>query len=205
MAFWAGAAASAGISAASVRALARRHPEARLLTAANLLTLSRGIPAAVLAGLAASGRRDPGLSAWLGPIYGCTVSDWLDGPLARRTGKSRLGHRFDAQADAWLTLSAAAAAWRTGALPGCVLAPPLARWLRPDLRGAADHHPLVAWQRTAGVGQMVVLAAALSPSRRLRRRTRSIAAAAAAFQLLALAAPGRSRAHGRARRAPAHS
>jgi hypothetical protein len=56
----------------------RRAPE-RVMTRANLLTLSRAGSAAVLAGTAAS----PALArrrAWLALLWG-RPSDWLDGPL----------------------------------------------------------------------------------------------------------------------------
>ena len=88
------------------------------------------------------------------------VSDWLDGPLARRAGPTARGARLDLEADSLLTLGAAIAAVRTGA-PRVVLLPPVARYgvqlVRPTL-GAGE----ARWDRLTGVAQMVVLAAAIA-------------------------------------------
>lgn len=88
------------------------------------------------------------------------VSDWLDGPLARRAPNSSYGAWLDLEADSLLTLGAAIAAVRRGA-PRIVLLAPVARYavvaMRPHL--GSDE---ARWDRRTGVAQMVVLAAAIS-------------------------------------------
>jgi phosphatidylglycerophosphate synthase len=148
-----------------------------LLTPANVLTLTRVGAAALLAAAPASRR------AWAGLVLGSTLSDWLDGPVARRFGASRLGAVLDLEADSWLTLWAAVAAYRTGALPGWSLLPPSLRYLLYLSRRRPPHR--AAWRHAAGTAQMVVLGGALSPWRRLRRA--SVWAALPA-QVLALCA-----------------
>ena len=144
----------------------------------NLLTLSRAVPAAMLCGTAFSGRgRRAGL--W-GLLLGCTVCDWLDGPVARRLGPTSLGETLDVEADSWLTLWGAVAAVRLGSLPAVCLLPPALRYPAAAGRPAAAR----PWQRAAGVAQMVVIAGALSPW----RPPRAVAVLVAAAQLAALAA-----------------
>jgi phosphatidylglycerophosphate synthase len=134
----------------------------------------------MLCGTALSGRgRRVGLVALL---LGCTACDWLDGPLARRQGATRLGAVLDLEADSWLTLWAAAAAYRLDRLPGPNLLPPTLRYLVAP--GAAET-PLRPWQRAAGVAQMVVIAGALSRW----RPPVPLALAVAVAQLAALFAP----------------
>ncbi len=103
------------------------------LTPVDGMTLSRGFAAAVLVGLGVSGlRRRTGLAGWLGwssLIYGSIVSDWLDGPIARRLGTtSELGAVLDLESDSWLTLVAASSAAAWGGLPAYCMAAPLARY-----------------------------------------------------------------------------
>jgi phosphatidylglycerophosphate synthase len=88
------------------------------------------------------------------------VSDWLDGPLARRAPTSSYGARFDLEADSFLTLGAAIAAVRRGASRVVLLAP-LARYVLAALRPHLDPDA-VRWDRITGVAQMVVLAAAVA-------------------------------------------
>jgi phosphatidylglycerophosphate synthase len=154
-----------------------RRLRGRPLSAPNLLTLSRAVPAAMLCGTAFSGRgRRAGLWALL---LGCTVCDWLDGPLARRLGPTRLGATLDLEADSWLTLWAAVAAVRLGRLPAVSLLPPALRY--PAAAGRpAEARP---WHRAAGVAQMVVITGALSPW----RPPHAMAVATTAAQLAALA------------------
>ena len=68
---------------------------------ADTLTLSRAATGAVLAGLVASGIRDrngtAGWIGWLMPLFG--VTDWLDGPLARRAGPTYLRGVLDIEAE----------------------------------------------------------------------------------------------------------
>jgi len=60
------------------------------LSIVDLMTLARGLTAAVLLGLLASGVRDrgglAGWTGWLSLCGGSIACDWLDGPIARRLG-----------------------------------------------------------------------------------------------------------------------
>ena len=85
------------------------------------------------------------------------VSDWLDGPLARRSRPSPHGAAFDLEADSLLTLGASVAAARVGAWP-IVLVAPVARYAIRPARGRDE----VRWDRLTGVAQMVLFAAALA-------------------------------------------
>ena len=85
------------------------------------------------------------------------VSDWLDGPLARRSGPSPYGAAFDLEADSLLTLGAAAAGLRRGA-PAIALLAPVARYAIRPARGPDE----VRWDRFTGVAQMVLFGAAIA-------------------------------------------
>src|SRR5262249_11246290 len=104
---------------------------------ADVLTLSRGVSSAALAGLVLSGAADRvGPAQWIGwllLLYAATLSDWVDGPLARRAGPTLLGGVLDIEFDSWLTLWAGIAALVWGGLPWIVLLPPLVRYLQPIL------------------------------------------------------------------------
>jgi phosphatidylglycerophosphate synthase len=173
--------AAAGVNAAAIigfTVLARRRLGGNPVTPPNLLTLARAGCALPLAGTTASGcgRR----TAFWTLLAGCSVLDWLDGPLARRCGPTRLGALLDIEADSWLTLWGALAGVRLRRLPWWSLLAPLLRYaMTPGIQ-----KPLRPWQRTAGVAQMVVLVGALSE----RRVPAAGAAAAAAMQLAALVA-----------------
>ena len=139
-------------------------------TPADVLTLVRAAVAALLAGLLVSGIRDRmGLAGWLAfssALLAATALDWLDGPLARRLGPTKLGAVLDIEADSWLTLWCAAAAVAWGGLPWIVLLPPLARYLHPALalrRGMLPSGGGPWWARIVGVAQMALLLAALLP------------------------------------------
>ena len=123
-------------------------------------------------GLIASGvRHRRGLAGWLGwiaLIYGAIVSDWLDGPIARRLGTSEAGAMFDIEADSWLTLCSSAAAVTWGGLPAYVVAPPIVRYIRlAALRRYSPYRQLVSgdplWTRHIGMAQMTLFIAALAP------------------------------------------
>ncbi|HEV2033695.1 MAG TPA: CDP-alcohol phosphatidyltransferase family protein [Candidatus Dormibacteraeota bacterium] len=142
-------------------------------TPVDAMTLSRGLPAAVLVGLVVSGvRHRTGLAGWLGWIsllYGSIVCDWLDGPIARRLGMtSELGALLDLESDSWLTLASASSATAWGGLPAFCMAAPLARYallmaaLRriPYDRVYADEP---AWARPFGIAQMALFTAATAP------------------------------------------
>lgn len=102
-------------------AVVRRRIGPERSSLADALTIGRGLCGAFLAGLLAAGLRDragrAGRYAFLATLMGTTASDWLDGPLARHWGPTRLGAALDIEADSWLTLWAAAAAVRWGGLP----------------------------------------------------------------------------------------
>ena len=164
--------------AAAFTALAGRRLGGPVLTAPNLLTLGRAGAAAMACGTAFSGLGRRGTLAAL--LVGCTVCDWLDGPLARRLGPTLLGAVLDLEADSWLTLWGAAAAVRLGGLPGLALLAPALRY--PLAVGATPAQR--AWQRAAGVAQMAVVAWALTG----RRPPRWLVAATAGAQLAALGA-----------------
>jgi hypothetical protein len=165
-------------AAAAFTALAARRSGGPVLTAPNVLTLGRAGAAAMLCGMAFSGRgRKAALWALLA---GCTAFDWLDGPLARRLGTSRLGVVLDIEADSWLTLWGAVAGFRAGRLPGMSLLPPA---LRYPLAAGRKPRPR-PWHRAAGAAQMVVIAGALSPW----PPSRALARAIAIFQMGALVA-----------------
>jgi hypothetical protein len=151
-----------------------------VVSAPNLLTMSRGLAAALLCGAAFSrcGLR----AAWPALLLGCTAADWLDGPLARRRGPTALGEVLDVEADSWLTLWAAITAYRRGRLGAFALVAPALRYpLSLLVEG-----PGRPWHRIAGVVQMVAICAALAPWARARSLGRLLAPSAAAAQLLAL-------------------
>ncbi|HEX5502557.1 MAG TPA: CDP-alcohol phosphatidyltransferase family protein [Thermomicrobiales bacterium] len=182
--YLAGFVAATAAQEAFLRAMRRRIGPERA-SPADLLTLGRAGCAAVLAGLVAAGVRDragpAGRLGWLAALAGATVSDWLDGPLARRAGATRLGGVLDLEADSWLTLWSAVAAARWGDLPGWCLASPLLRYGRA-LRDLAAGRPPArgrpGWNRATGVAQMALFLAALAPVR-ARPPHRVVVAAAA--------------------------
>jgi phosphatidylglycerophosphate synthase len=123
-------------------------------------------------GLIASGVRDrrglAGSLGWIALLYGAIVSDWLDGPIARRLGTSDVGAMFDIEADSWLTLCSSMAALTWGGIPAYAITPPLARYLRiAALRRWVPYRQLVSgdplWTRHIGMAQMMLFIAALAP------------------------------------------
>lgn len=151
---------------------------------ADLLTLSRATTGAVLAGLVTSNIRDrkgiAGWIAWSMTLLGATISDWLDGPLARHTGPTRLGAVLDIEADSWLTLWSAAGAVSWGDLPSWCLLPPVIRYLDPlldTLDGKLPRGGGPWWSRVTGTAQMLLIIGALAPIHgRLRNQALAIAA-----------------------------
>lgn len=148
----------------------RRQIGPEQFSAADLVTYSRATCGAVLVGLLASGVRDrPGAAGRLGyavSLGGATALDWLDGPLARRAGSTRLGAGFDIEADSWLTLWCAAAATAWGGLPRWCLLPPLLRYLDPLVALRARRFPAGGgpwWARLTGAAQMALFLTALTP------------------------------------------
>jgi len=173
-------AANLAVVAAFVTAAGRRHPGSAVLSAPNLVTIGRASAAGLLAGAIADRRWSR--PAWLAAVAAATAGDWVDGPLARRAGPTALGAVLDIEADSWLTLWTAIAAYRSGALAAWCLVPPTLRYLRPGPR------PARAWQRAAGVAQMAALLGALAPWAPLRGLARFTAPPAAVAQLAALLA-----------------
>ena len=153
---------------------------------ANLLTLSRAAGAALLAGTAASPKLGQRV-AWLALLWG-GPSDWLDGPLARLDGATRLGRLLDLEADSWLALWAAAAAWRAGDLPWFGVLPPLMRYLPRLLAGPQlSSRPERLWQRSAAGLQVLSVSLALAPRDELRRIGRALAPFGALAQTASIA------------------
>jgi phosphatidylglycerophosphate synthase len=156
----------------SLVGMAASRKDARL-TPVDAMTLSRGLAAAVLAGLVVSGVRDRGgLAGWLGWIsivYGSIVCDWLDGPIARRLGMtSELGALLDLESDSWLTLASASSATTWGGLPAVCMAAPLARYavLMAAMRKIRYEQVFAdepAWARPIGIAQMALFTAATAP------------------------------------------
>jgi len=139
-------------------------------TLADLLTISRAATGAVLAGLVTSGIRDrKGIAGWIGlllPLLGATASDWLDGPLARYAGPTRLGGVLDIEADSWLTLWSAAGAITWGDLPAWSILPPILRYLDPLhalMHGKLPQGGGPWWSRMTGTSQMILFFVALTP------------------------------------------
>lgn len=137
---------------------------------ADMLTLWRTSAGSALAGLVASGIRDrtgrAGQMSWSLILLGATVSDWLDGPIARRVGTTRLGSVLDIEADSWLTLWSAASAVAWGDLRYLCLLPPMLRYVEPlvDLRrGRLPQGGGPWWSRLTGSSQMILFLTALAP------------------------------------------
>src|SRR5262249_52277380 len=154
----------------------RRRTGPETSSRADYLTLARAALGSRLAALVLADFSDrPSLTgglAWAGALLGVTALDWLDGPLARRLGPTRLGAVLDIEADSWLTLCCAAGAVAWGDLPGWVLLPPLGCYLHPALalaRGGLREGGGPWWGRGAGGGQMGVLLAAVAPTLPPRR------------------------------------
>lgn len=189
----AGMALALGAQYAALVRMARRTGT-RAPDAADALTLSRATGSAVLAAVLISGVRDrtgiAGRLSWGALLWGETISDWLDGALARRRGPTPLGAALDLEADSWLTLWAALSAVAWGDMPPIVALAPVLRYplvapgrIRPTASGAA-------WARGIGVAQMAVVTIGLSPSPLgpLRGMARLVAPAVAAASLCSLAA-----------------
>jgi len=148
----------------------RRRTGPKSSSPADDLTVARAALGSTLAALVAADFSDrlslTGGLAWAGALVGVTALDWLDGPLARRLGPTRLGAVLDIEADSWLTLCCAAGAVAWGQLPWWVLLPPLVRYIHPAValaRGGLSAGGGPWWGRVTGVAQMVLLLAALAP------------------------------------------
>ena len=98
----------------------------------------------------------------LGILLIGVVTDWIDGPIARRRAQTAYGAGLDLEADSLLTLGASIAAVRMGA-PRVVLLAPFARYVVSPLRRVSRDPDGARRDRITGVAQMIVLAAALAP------------------------------------------
>lgn len=150
----------------------RRRIGAEPASVADFLTLSRGACAALLGGLLAARLRDQtgvaGRLAWITTLWAATLGDWLDGPVARRHGPTRLGGAMDIEADSWVTVWSAAYAVFASGLPSWCLLAPVVRYLHPLLEVAAGGLPRGGgpwWARLSGAAQMGLVLLALAPVR----------------------------------------
>jgi phosphatidylglycerophosphate synthase len=166
--FTAAVAVSAGAQAAFVAHL-RGRLGAAVPSPADAVTLVRATSGATLLALVACGGRQgvgPSRGIAFALLLGAVASDWVDGPLARRDGPSRLGAVLDIEADSLLTLGGAAAATAWGGLPRIALLPPALRYLDPVLALCRGEDPSGGgpwWCRASGAAQMALFLAALRP------------------------------------------
>ena len=132
--------------------------------AADLITLSRGVIACALAGLATEAVLHRPVTAWFVPVtVVALLLDAVDGWVARRTGtSSAFGGRFDGEVDAFLILvlsvqvAANFGAWvLTAGLMRYVFG--VAGWVAPWMR---ERLPYRYWRKVVTAAQGVVLTAA---------------------------------------------
>jgi phosphatidylglycerophosphate synthase len=162
----------AGTLALHLLIAALRHRVGREpFTFADALTRGRFASGTMLVALAIAGFTARvtlcGGIVWGIALLAATLLDWLDGPVARRVGPTRVGGALDIEADSWLTLSTAVAAIVWGGLPWWILAPPLLRYIHPVRAWLAGDLPAGGgpwWARITGVAQMALLLAALAPA-----------------------------------------
>jgi phosphatidylglycerophosphate synthase len=142
------------------------------LDAVDAVTLSRGLAASIVAAAALAGPRDrrsyAAKIAWPLAVSGSTLSDWIDGPLARRRGRgpTRLGRVLDLELDSWLTLATTFAGTRLGSLDAPCLITPLLRYLAmaspisyEDIRAVGTS----GRARNLGITQMALALASFAP------------------------------------------
>jgi phosphatidylglycerophosphate synthase len=143
------------------------HPHPRF-GAANLVTLARGVVAALLGALvvAPTGNDVAAFATAAGTL--AAVLDGVDGRLARGKGvASEFGARFDMETDALLVLALAVLAWRWDRAGAWVLLSGLLRyafvaagllvpWMRRPL-------PASRLRKTVCVVQIIVLLAVIAP------------------------------------------
>ncbi len=155
------------------RALASRdNGEPDDLDAVDALTLSRGVAASIVAASALVGRRDRrSYAAWIAwplAVSGSTLTDWIDGPLARRRGRgpTGLGRVLDLELDSWLTLATTFAGTRLGTLDAICLVTPSLRYLAmASPIPYEDVHAVGKTDRARNLGitQMVLAFASFAP------------------------------------------
>ncbi len=143
-----------------------RRSGARMLGAANQVTLARATLVGAVTALVAASFWSPAPVGLLVAVAGVALAlDWVDGQVARRTGTtSALGARFDMEVDAFLILVLSAylaqslGVWvlAIGALRYVFVA---AAWALPWLRAALPHR---FSRKTVAAMQGIVLAVASS-------------------------------------------
>jgi phosphatidylglycerophosphate synthase len=155
------------------RALTRRDDgEPDDLDAVDALTLSRGLGASIVAASALAGRRHrfsyAAKLAWPLAVIGSTLTDWIDGPLARRRGRgpTRLGRVLDLELDSWLTLATTFAGTRLGTLDAvCLITPSLRYFAMASPISYDDVHAVGKSERARNLGitQMALALASFAP------------------------------------------
>jgi phosphatidylglycerophosphate synthase len=155
------------------RALARREAgEPDDLDAVDALTLSRGLAASIVAAATIAGERDrrgyAAKLAWPLALSGSTLTDWIDGPLARRRGRgpTRLGRLLDLELDSWLTLATTFAGTRLGSLDVvCLITPSLRYLAMASPISYEDVHAVGKSDRARNLGitQMTLALASFAP------------------------------------------
>lgn len=154
------------------RALAHPDPgEPDDLDAVDALTVSRGLAASIVAGAAIAGRDRRAYGARIGwplALSGSTLTDWIDGPLARRRGRgpTRLGRVLDLELDSWLTLATTFAATRLGTLDAlCLITPSLRYLAMASPISYEDVHAVGKSDRARNLGitQMALALASFAP------------------------------------------
>jgi phosphatidylglycerophosphate synthase len=142
------------------------------LDAVDALTLSRGLGASIVAAAALAGRRDrrgyAARLAWPLALVGSTLTDWIDGPLARRRGRgpTQLGRVLDLELDSWLTLATTLAGTRLGSLDAVCLVTPSLRYLAMASSIPYEEVHAVGKSdraRNLGVPQMALALASFAP------------------------------------------
>lgn len=154
-------------------ALARRDEgEPNELDAVDALTLSRGLGASIVAASALAGpphrRSYAAWIAWPLALSGSTLTDWIDGPLARRRGRgpTRLGRVLDLELDSWLTLATTFAGTRLGTLDAvCMITPSLRYLAMASPIAYEDVHAVGKSDRARNLGitQMALALASFAP------------------------------------------
>jgi phosphatidylglycerophosphate synthase len=151
-----------------------RHDEGEPddLDAVDALTLSRGLAASIVTASSLAGPRDrrsyAARIAWPLAVSGSTLTDWIDGPLARRRGRgpTRLGRVLDLELDSWLTLATTFAATRLGALDAICLVTPSLRYLAMASPLSYEDVHVVGKSdraRNLGITQMALAFASFAP------------------------------------------
>ncbi|HEX9266846.1 MAG TPA: CDP-alcohol phosphatidyltransferase family protein [Candidatus Limnocylindria bacterium] len=142
------------------------------LDAIDALTLSRGLAASIVAAAAFAGPRDrrtyAAKLAWPLAVTGSTLTDWIDGPLARRRGRgpTRLGRVLDLELDSWLTLATTFAGTRLGTLDAiCLVTPSLRYFAMASPISYEDVHAVGKSDRARNLGitQMALALASFAP------------------------------------------